>query len=352
MRTPRAAEWFRRHNLLFARDGMAYPDLSIMRVDDQVGIVWNSDPADATLPGRFLDSGAAVASRPAAEAELRRVVEAVLERTRTVADDPLVDELRADWDAVRQSMTDEPLLCSRLGMLGLDPYAPDLSEALEKHVEELDSSLSPLLVGDILAASTGETLPQNVRAVHTMLEKLDSEDSERLHPESPAVVPDRPYAVGFARARWLRHRLGLSPDAPVQDMDRVVSAALGSTFHLHQGDPVEADVEGVVQANGAVGALLAERGDARSERFHTARIIHHALFATTPAHPTRLLTRSHDWQQSASRSFAAELLAPAAGLEARLGDRVDWGADDTDLARAFDVSPLVIRHQLTNHGLE
>ena len=64
----------------------------------------------------------------------------------------------------------------------------------------------------------------------------------------------------------------------------------------------------------------------------------------------RLLTRANDWQQSASRAFAAELLAPAAALSGRLANACAWDQQG-QLADEFQVSPMVIAHQIENHGL-
>ncbi|MBI4815696.1 MAG: ImmA/IrrE family metallo-endopeptidase [Deltaproteobacteria bacterium] len=79
-------------------------------------------------------------------------------------------------------------------------------------------------------------------------------------------------------------------------------------------------------------------------RFLTARALHHRLFHG--ARPT-LLTRSNEWSQAASRAFAAELLAPEDALRAELGA----GTEIDALSDRFDVAPLVIHHQLQNHGL-
>ena len=88
----------------------------------------------------------------------------------------------------------------------------------------------------------------------------------------------------------------------------------------------------------------------RATRFLEARALHHSLYATSAVAPRRLLTRGSDWQQAASRAFAAELLAPVAALAKRVAGSSGW--DQTDqLAEEFDVDPRVIAHQLENHGL-
>jgi Zn-dependent peptidase ImmA (M78 family) len=109
-------------------------------------------------------------------------------------------------------------------------------------------------------------------------------------------------------------------------------------------------LEAVVERNGAL-AMSAEERDPRGGRFLFARALHHWLFVDSTAHGPRLLTRGSDWQQAASRAFAAELLAPAEALQQRLErGQGDWDAD-VKLAEEFDVSPRVIVHQRDNHQL-
>jgi Zn-dependent peptidase ImmA (M78 family) len=64
-----------------------------------------------------------------------------------------------------------------------------------------------------------------------------------------------------------------------------------------------------------------------------------------------LVTRSQTEHQQRNRAFAAEFLAPAESLRARIhARRVD---EDTveELAEEFKVSPPVIRYQIQNHRL-
>ena len=59
---------------------MAYPDLSIYREDQKVGLRWIADPEGVTTAGRFLDGGFHRIDVKHAEAELARFVDAAIER--------------------------------------------------------------------------------------------------------------------------------------------------------------------------------------------------------------------------------------------------------------------------------
>lgn len=89
-----------------------------------------------------------------------------------------------------------------------------------------------------------------------------------------------------------------------------------------------------------------------AKRFLRARALHHWRFVAAPGGGARLLTRASDYHQSASRAFAAELLAPAAALAERLEGRDAWDTNvHEELSEEFQVSAMVIAHQIENHGL-
>jgi len=71
---------------------------------------------------------------------------------------------------------------------------------------------------------------------------------------------------------------------------------------------------------------------------------------TSPGSPA-LLTRTQSDRQQRSRAFAAEFLAPAAALQAKVPRPVLDEEDVEELAAKFGVSPLLISHQLENHQI-
>ena len=64
----------------------------------------------------------------------------------------------------------------------------------------------------------------------------------------------------------------------------------------------------------------------------------------------RLITRGFNWDQSASRAFAAELLAPADLLRSLVDESTTYESIGK-LAQQLNVSAWVIEHQLENHGI-
>jgi Zn-dependent peptidase ImmA (M78 family) len=73
----------------------------------------------------------------------------------------------------------------------------------------------------------------------------------------------------------------------------------------------------------------------------------HILFQDDPLF---LVTAAYTDRQKVERAFAAELLAPAQGVAERLGnDGVAVTSEDIEaVAQHFDVSAMVIQHQVEN----
>jgi hypothetical protein len=143
--------------------------------------------------------------------------------------------------------------------------------------------------------------------------------------------------------------LGIGHDDSIRDLEEVAEKALGAPMACEWLAPRDSAIDALVHNNGVLRLAGLQRG-VQNRRFLLARALHHGEFATTSDSPSRLLTRGHDWLQAASRAFAAEILAPAAALAARLDKSSSWEDEDA-LAAEFDVSSMVIAHQLQNHGL-
>jgi Zn-dependent peptidase ImmA (M78 family) len=90
---------------------------------------------------------------------------------------------------------------------------------------------------------------------------------------------------------------------------------------------------------------------ASARRFTLARALWHHLWEEQ--NTLFLVTTAYTDRQKVERAFAAELLAPAAGVSQVLeSDPETATVEDLErVAAAFKVSPLVVRHQLQNQLL-
>src|SRR6266540_3219676 len=88
-----------------------------------------------------------------------------------------------------------------------------------------------------------------------------------------------------------------------------------------------------------------------TQRFAQARALWHFLFGRVS--DPFLITPAHTDRQRVERAFAAELLAPAAGIRDQLDlTEIEFAFDDIEpIAEHFEVSSMVIQHQIENQIL-
>jgi hypothetical protein len=345
--------WLRRHSLAAAREGTSLPRLECFRDESKIVTKWARDER-GVRPVTFIEAGNAELEPAAVQAKLVDFVDLVLERVRAL-DHPDVVALREDWRAITSATGDDLLVCKRAARMGLDAYEPD----------EVSDDLASLLTDGVgrLPTPTGDDLLDAAVAPEKFAASIATvADAVRADPgPAPKVTKgtprfdlghskpvSTPYEHGYTLADALRRKLNQSPDGPF-DMQRALAS-------LHWGDvhqPQESWTSLDHNVKAAVGmspagtpCLVARPVRATSGRFLVARGLYALLSGATAAAP-RLLTNSGTRLQSASRAFAAELLAPAAALRARVRGRLDEERLD-DLAQEFGVSPMVIQYQLEN----
>lgn len=354
---PWMTPWMRRHNLLAAREGGALPDLTIARDGDDVLLTATPDPLPAAASGiRFVAAGLFREPAEAFERDAAAFIESTaLRLAESLADHETVRHFLAGWAAVRASDRTERDVCRALAQLHRDPYDPSpQTAALVDLVERARAALPEPLCSDLFEGSGGDGL-----AAH--LAWLEHECAGLRRDGRPAVAPPhvscdpQPVAheAGYAAARKVRAALlRVPPDGPLPDLAARLEADLGWLPGCIRPSAPSSDFDGLVGLDAATAApvlVVPGRRSGLAERFRLARA---AFFpATNALGPTaRLLTASNGWAQRAARAFAAELLAPAAALAHAVGGPVGEGEVDA-LAATFEVHPLVIRHQLENHGL-
>jgi hypothetical protein len=151
---------------------------------------------------------------------------------------------------------------------------------------------------------------------------------------------ERPWLAGYELARTLRRELD------VMDTDQFdvspwvgVGNVSGSSHGLQGLTVVNADRCGVVLGD--------QNSGTTARRFGQARALGRIL--ARPGQRQFVLSAARSEDEKIARAFAAELLAPAAGIRSILD--VLGRTDDTSMeaaARRFQVSPLLIRHQYDN----
>jgi hypothetical protein len=184
------------------------------------------------------------------------------------------------------------------------------------------------------------------------LQTLRALRSELLGSAAPQA-PGPPWRAGYATARRVREHLNLDSQ-PLPSLG-AISDALGTTL-LELNDAIRQtaavtplfDALLGVNEKGSPGFVISSRRE-EAKRFHLCRGLFE--FLTSPCLEPALLTRAGSYRQARNRAFAAEFLAPAAGLRERLSGKIAGIDEVAELAAEFSVPPFVIAHQLENHGI-
>ncbi|MGH9066499.1 MAG: hypothetical protein ACRD0J_03120 [Acidimicrobiales bacterium] len=338
-------------------DGFAWPDLSVRRDGDAMQLRWSADrEPHRGWPVRFLTSGTAWLG----EDELRRALSDLVEATLTRLEESglTATTLHKEWQALRDLDEDEVDFCQACGRLGVDPFAEDaeLADVIATVYERLGSATGSDLLDAVGPNDLGPSLEWIGRAQVFVSRSADPGISARWlalqkvdlathQPTSIAPASSRsprifPYQVGYQRAALVRRSL----DRPATEPFRLEELPI---VPLADGDSPTTAVQ-------ALSIVSPERSYARlvlgwkpspaSELFVAARSLWSLWFDQGSV---ALLTGASSWRQQVSRAFAAELLAPAEGIQELLGGRpaTAWGPA---IADHFGVSDLVIEHQVDN----
>ena len=362
--------WVQRHNIFTAREGMALPDAVLWRDGDDVVIRWSPDPGEEPRSRvRFVGQGQVRVPVEEVEEAVAALVEATLQRAEAVVgEDEDVRRVRDAWTAIRTADAGERDLCRSLALLGLDPYDPEeATPRLEDLLARLSREVPAALRDDLLEGVELRTLEdalvwlERSRALLAAPGDRDGAGPPRLRWAASA------HETGYRLARKARSEwLGLGAQAPIADLhgllvqrlawdrgdDPVREVAPSDAWPARSGERALDGLVGPSKDSGRPVVVVPARRSPTAERFLLARA---AFFELAGAvNQGRLVTRAATRWQRASRAFAAELLAPVAGLEAalagRVGGFVSWDEAE-ELAHDFGVNPILISHQLENHDL-
>ncbi len=317
-------------------------------------------------------------------------------------DVPEVAALREDWAAIEGATEQERRLCEWSARLGLDPYdEEELTDDMEKTLRESVAALDASLRHDFLDAAQPQTLPRDLDWLH-QAEALAADAGAGRSRKEVSCNNGSPTAHGFGYECATALRRSLLPENvhdPIDDLDELLvrlgwARCPSRTLDIEAESPLEAAL--VQSSEGAPVAIVGDAGpDANRFRIARSAFLHHfapsgpfangrGKWQTAPAslRPVqdgdvpppqrdvrlfpatglirkrytsgrthrRLVTEAHTWEQRASRAFAAEFLAPAAGLARHLGRKASPLQTD-ELAHRYRVSSEAIRRQIENHRL-
>ena len=335
------------HCLLAAREGFALPDLRFWPTETTMQVTWQ--PLDSPSAGvSFLSGGNEVVAKPQVRQEFCRMIQSVLDRLelRKVPGSHLAEE----WAAIQSAEQDpeQRAFCERAARLGCDPFAMD--DQLAQQLEQVGSLLPAGLLDDFCDSIQAAEITSASQAVEDFLAKarLERPVAGRW-PECAAELQKYassiPWQEGYQQARALRLHLGLQSASLVNL--QTLQEQMGSLEIRHLAPFGGIDAVSAPSLTSAPVLGLRDRPREDQTRFNICRALANSLKSEQPS----LVTRGRSEYQQRNRAFAAEFLAPAELIRNRI-KRTRLGDEDVEeLAREFQVSDLVVRHQIQNHRL-
>lgn len=351
-RNPERKHQARRHNFRLAGEGFAAPDLSLFREGNSIEVAW-APKETRTQPVSFI-------GRPGREYVSSADVEKALARFLTQISDRLDDLgikgsfLQDEWNALRRLDEEERPFCIAAGRLGLDPF--NLSDETADQIVSVSSTWTGAFAEEFLAAADPEQLRGEKDWMVGLQEQIAkqasgiSEDLLKVAQKTGKKICnlqlDLPWKVGYEAARDLRAQLG------IDGVSGVSLPAVGVPQTAYETTKVPSGFEGIFSKSASSNrpALLLGTRTPAATRFAIARAI--GYLATSPqAEDAGVLTVSETHRQAANRAFAAEFLAPAAGLRRHVRNALVSDDDIGALASRYEVSEMVILHQMHNHKI-
>jgi hypothetical protein len=343
-------EYERRHDLRFAQEGFALPSILIRPGGPHVRVDWRG----SSRPHQHVDfiaTGAASLRREVVQDAVAGFIQSVIGRL--TDEGVLGTTLQEEWIAISEADADEREFAASAAALGIDPYAvPDGTAITIIEVAEL---LPQDLLQDFFSVAEPHTLSADARALKNAV--LRAHERSGVLASLPQIRQqfrprfrsgEFPWEQGYRIARELRSELGLNGHA-IRGLSGLAEAIHTSEQNLENAiahDPVPLrGVDAVIAtADGAGPGFVVDARGQQATRFAVCRGMFEYLVAPN-------VSRTHSDRQKRNRAFAAEFLLPASALKRRINSNVVTEDEVDDFATEYDVSPLVVRHQLVNHHI-
>lgn len=349
-------DYERRHSMAHAREGYALPPVRIEPEGSLVRVSWASERL-LSHQLEFTGHGeVSLETEPVRDA-FSSLIDAVVGRLE--AEGITETCLQEDWAAIRTADADEREFCECTGALGLDPYS--LDENRQHEIEEVGQALPRGIVTEFFRAAraSSEGLRMDADEATAAAARVENNEAElapfrELREEVATWARPQghpPWEQGYSFAQRLRSHLKLDGTA-LKSLDRI-GEAIGATQAqlstvLSRFSCREIPFAALVGINDRLSpAFVLRPGRQMSDSFHFGRALFEYLYPSGQG--TALITDANTGQQKRNRAFAAELLAPASELRARLRTQTVTWEQAEEIAEEFGVSAYVIAHQLNNH---
>ena len=337
-----------RHNLRFAREGFALPNLELFSEDSLIRAIWKPyRPTSA--PVRFLDEGFALLDRNAVASEIQIFVGKVVARLESqgVLHTCLTDE----WTPIRETSGAEKEFCETAGALGLDPY--DLEDTKADEICSIAKNLPVEMKREFFLAADSTMLAQQAHWISKCLRELEDHETKTKLAGKKGLYRTQgqsstPWQSGYDLARKFRSDFDFgSPTKPLS-IGKLCGLKNGHLPVIHVGE--EHQLDAVARLATKLGPQVATSKERNSSKgYLLARAL--CEYLCSDSDELALLTRISSDRQKRNRAFAAELLAPADGIRKLLSGSRIARDEVAEIAAHLNVSEWLVEHQLQNHRL-
>ena len=332
-----------RHNLAFAGDGFVLPKLTMVPASERVHLHWTRwAPRHARV--EFVEEAETYVDRAELEAEFRSIIDAVLERLRSVPDSrAALESLDKAWEAINTLDADEREFGCAAALLGMDPF--DVQDSMANEIVAFWERTEPSIREDALASADEGSLSRVSAWLDDALATLAQADNENAWAEIRRVLPPvqaaEPWRQGYELANWLRGHLDIGDGRFDFQSDGPLAVC------HHEATAPCSRIQGLVAASAPT--CVTTRRNETGTRFLLARAL--GDYFGRPEPGFGILSSLFTDRQALSRAFAAELLAPAESLRVRLEHKSPEHETIDELGQEFGVSSQLILHQIENHNL-
>ena len=344
-----ASDWALAHRLSTIGGGYVWPDITIFSDGERTALVPRPTAERPSTAYRYI--GDVVAAFPSMEFEaaVDRFIESVRGRLRAEGvEETNLDVLWRDLTKERQ----DPILAHRRkfeALLGKEPDAAD--DEVLRHLETDSKELGQSASYELAAHHDGQAELLRAQTFREQAARhgfhMDIRDSYRLPSNTNHFEREEISAwnLGARMATSVRRDADMI-DGPIDDAKLLQLMGVESGA-LHE-EATESRIAFVLDQDGNSRRFVFRSKWRTGRRFELARLLGDHLL-TDENDRLYPATRARTYRQKAQRSFAAEFLSPFNEIEHALGDDLSDEAQQ-EIAEHFEVSPLVVRTLLVNHG--
>ena len=353
--------WKMSHKVGAAGNGYLWPDVEFVSGGDTVRIRARPIRLGSTHSLRFLNEVDVHIPARNFEEGVRDFVEAVVSRvssfgSRRADDLSGADDLSAAWRELGEAIRNPETSFGRImeARMGLD--AGEADPALLRRLHEAADSAGHGAMGE-LAASSGSRALADFEVLWEIVRDRSQSLSLEISPNMRSAVAQaaeenwKPWRQGVSVAALARREWSCGT-GPVRTESLAELCSVPARWITDSSDearvPIPAGFRNI-EGNGVLKAALKKRHPT-GRRFALARIIGDHLVAGE-GEDLLPVTNADTDRQRFQRAFAREFLCPFDALRDYLGNRIPDDEFMEDAALRFDVSPVLVRNALVDHGV-